>query len=98
MSFPIHQFWWAWSRSSSCLVGTGKDLKSSDDLFSKIAFTDIDLGTLQANYTTAHIDGIFEQLIASMRIVGAFLRRKVLLYNIGCAMFVASVLLFIVGL
>ena len=72
-------------------------IQASDDLFTKIAFTEADLAPLRQTYTSSHIDALLEELITSMRVVGGFLRRKIALYNIGCALFAASVALFVVG-
>ena len=73
-------------------------IKASDDLFTKIAFTDADLAALSETYTTSPIGSIFHELITNIRVVGGFVKKKVFMYNTGCALFVLSVGLFVFGL
>jgi hypothetical protein len=72
-------------------------IRESDDLFSKIVFTDQKLDPLQTMYITASSDAIFEQLITNMRGVGTLLRRKIAFYNIGSVLFVASIAFYVIG-
>jgi hypothetical protein len=72
-------------------------IRPTDDLFSRIVFTDHNLGLLQSMYITESSDAIFEQLITNMRGLGALLRRKIAFYNIGSILFVISIAFYVVG-
>ncbi|MGH1574937.1 hypothetical protein ACRAWG_35245 [Methylobacterium sp. P31] len=73
-------------------------VRTADDLFTRIAFTDVELGALQDQYVEAHVDALFRDSIVNMRVVGNFLRAKIKLYNAGCVLFVVSVSLYALGL
>jgi hypothetical protein len=72
-------------------------VRRADDLFTKIAFSDVELGPLQDQFVTSAIDPLFKEMIANTRIVGGFLRRKVKMYNAGAILFVVSVTLYALG-
>lgn len=72
-------------------------VRKADDLFSRIAFSDTDIDQLQSQYIESSIDDLFREMIADIRIVGGFLRRKVRLYNAGAILFAVSVSLYALG-
>ena len=72
-------------------------VRRADDLFTKIAFSDVELGPLQDQFLTASIDLLFREMIANTRIVGEFVRRKVQMFNAGAFLFVVSVTLYALG-
>ena len=72
-------------------------VRRADDLFTKIAFSDVELGPLQDQFLTASIDLLFREMIANTRIVGEFVRRKVQMFNAGAFLFVLSVTLYALG-
>jgi hypothetical protein len=72
-------------------------VRRADDLFTKIAFSDVEIGPLQDQFVTSTIDPLFKEMIANTRIVGGFLRRKVKMYNAGAVLFVVSVTLYALG-
>jgi hypothetical protein len=72
-------------------------VRRTDDLFTKIAFSDVEIGPLQEQFVTSAIDPLFKEMIANTRIVGGFLRRKVKMYNVGAVLFVVSVMLYALG-
>ena len=69
----------------------------SDDLFSRIVFTDHELGPLQNLYVSTSSDALFEHLIANMRGLGGLLRRKIAFYNIGSILFILSIASYVIG-
>ena len=73
-------------------------VQRADDLFTRIAFSDVEIGPLQDLFVASPIDPLFREMIANTRIVGGFLRRKVRMYNAGSILFVVSVALYAVGL
>lgn len=73
-------------------------VRAADDLFTKIAFSDAELGPLQNQFAKTPIDPLFKEMIANTRIVGEVLRRKVRMYNAGSILFVVSVTLYALGL
>jgi hypothetical protein len=73
-------------------------ISTSNDLFSRIGFSDEATPALQTIYRDATINELFGELIANARVVGSFLKRKVRLYNTGSVLFVVSVVLFLCGL
>lgn len=72
-------------------------VRKADDLFSRMAFSEFDIVQIQDQYITAPIDDHFREMIANIRVVGSFLRRKVKLYNSGAALFAVSVSLYVLG-
>jgi len=72
-------------------------VRRADDLFTKIAFSDVEIGPFQEQFVTSTIDPLFKEMIANTRIVGGFLRRKVKMYNAGAILFVVSVTLYALG-
>ena len=72
-------------------------VKSADDLFTKIAFSDEPIDPLKDHFVQSTIDPLFREMIANTRIVGGFLRRKVKMYNAGAVHFVVSVTLYALG-
>lgn len=73
-------------------------VRRADDLFTKVAFSDAEIGPLQDQFVKSPIDPLFREMIANTRIVGEVLRRKVRMYNAGAILFVASVTLYALGL
>ena len=69
----------------------------SNDLFSRIGFSEEATSALHESYAEATINDLFGELIVNARIVGALLKRKVRLYNAGSILFVVSVVLFLCG-
>jgi hypothetical protein len=69
----------------------------ADDLFTKMAFSDVEIGPFQDQFVKSAIDPLFREMIANTRIVGGFLRRKVKMYNAGAVLFVVSVTLYALG-
>jgi hypothetical protein len=72
-------------------------VQRADDLFTRIAFSDSEIGALQDLFVKSPIDPLFREMIANTRIVGGFLRRKVKMYNAGSILFVVSVALYALG-
>ena len=72
-------------------------VRRADDLFTKIAFSDLEIGPLQDQFVQSPIDPLFREMIANTRIVGEVLRRKVKMFNAGAVLFVASVTLYALG-
>ncbi len=72
-------------------------VKPSDDLFTKIAFTELELGPLQEQYVSVATDPLFREAITSIRVVGGFLRKKIKMFNAGAVLFAASVTLYALG-
>jgi hypothetical protein len=72
-------------------------VRRADDFFSRIAFSDADLGPLQDQFIATPIDRLFREMIANTRIVGDFVRRKVRMFNAGAILFVVSVTLYALG-
>lgn len=72
-------------------------VRRADDLFTKIAFSDLEIGPLQDQFVKSTIDQLFKEMIANTRIVGGILRRKVKMYNVGSIFFVVSVTLHALG-
>lgn len=79
------------------LVAETAKIKTSDDLFSRIAFSDDMVAGLHESYVTSTINDLFGEMIKNTRIVGGFLKKKVRLYNVGSVLFVFAVLLFVCG-
>lgn len=73
-------------------------ISQSGDLFSKIGFSEEATSALHTTYVNASINELFGEMIVNARVVGAFLKKKVRLYNVGSVLFVAAVLLFLCGL
>jgi hypothetical protein len=72
-------------------------IKRSDDLLTRIAFSSDDLDDLCLVYRDSSSEVLFGELIKNVRIVGGFLRKKVILYNAGSFLFVLAVILYVLG-
>lgn len=79
------------------LVSEVARVKASDDLFSRIGFSDHAVEELYRTYANATINELFGEMIKNARIVGGFLKKKVRLYNTGSVLFVIAVVLFVCG-
>lgn len=79
------------------MLGETARIKSSDDLWTRIAFSDEPLQPLHDKYVTSTVSELFGEVIHNTRIVGGFLKKKVRFYNCGLMLFVASVALFVLG-
>ena len=71
--------------------------KASDDLLSRIGFSDEAVGGLHRIYANATVNDLFGEMIRNSRVVGSFLKKKVRLYNTGSILFVVAVVLFVCG-
>jgi hypothetical protein len=72
-------------------------VRQANDLFSRIAFSDAELGPLQDRFVQSAIDPLFREMIANTRLVGEFVKRKVKMFNAGAFLFVVSVTLYSLG-
>ncbi len=72
-------------------------IKASDDLLSRIGFSDKPVEDLHRTYANATINDLFGEMIKNARLVGSFLKLKVRLYNAGSILFVIAVVLFVCG-
>ena len=79
------------------LISEIAKIKRSDDLLSRIGFSDEAIGGLQKTYNEATINDLFGELVKNTRIVGGFLKKKVRFYNAGSVLFVISITLFVCG-
>lgn len=72
-------------------------VKMSDDLLSRIGFSNDPVDELHRTYANATINDLFGEMIKNARIVGGFLKKKVRLYNAGSILFVIAVVTFVCG-
>jgi hypothetical protein len=79
------------------LISEIAKIKPSDDLLSRIGFSDDVIGSLHQTYADSTINDLFGEMMKNTRIVGGFLKRKVRLYNAGSILFVVSITLFVCG-
>lgn len=79
------------------LVSETAKIKPSDDLLTRIGFSDEAINGLHHAYVISSINDLFGEMIKNTRVVGEFLKRKIRLYNTGSALFVITVVLFVCG-
>lgn len=79
------------------LISEIAKIKPSNDLLSRIGFTDEAVSALHQAYVSSTINDLFGEMIQNTRIVGGFLKKKVRLYNAGSILFVVSITLFACG-
>jgi hypothetical protein len=72
-------------------------IKPSDDLLTRIAFSNDDPATLRQAYADASAEELFGEMIKNARIVGGFLRKKVVMYDVGAGLFVLAAILYVFG-
>jgi hypothetical protein len=79
------------------LISEIAKIKPSDDLLTRIGFSDEAISGLHNAYLNATINDLFGEMIKNTRIVGGLLKKKVRFYNAGSVLFVVSITLFACG-
>ena len=79
------------------LIAEIAKMKMSDDLLSRIGFSNDPVDELHRTYANATINDLFGEMIKNARIVGGFLKKKIRLYNAGSILFVIAVVMFVFG-